>query len=345
MSTVRVENVTKSFGHAVAAENVSFELQPGEFLTLLGPSGCGKTTLLRIIAGFLRQSSGTVWIGGKAVDALPPYQRHVGLVFQSYALFPHMTVHDNVGFGLKMHHVPRNEIAARVSTILDLVQLGDRARYFPSQLSGGQQQRVALARALVTEPTVLLLDEPFSALDRKIGEALRAELKRLQRRLSISTILVTHAQDEALMLSDRVAVMNHGRIEQLGPPEQIYERPSTRFVADFLGRSNLVRIQRSEGRIRIAGSSADPEATSDSEVAIVRPESVQLHPPEAITRAGRYAGMIEDAHFLGHTRILRVRLDAGVVIEAMALSRGQFPLSAGSRVNAEIPEDAFHVLN
>jgi ABC-type Fe3+/spermidine/putrescine transport system ATPase subunit len=349
MSAVKLDNVSKRFGKVLAADRVSFEVRAGEFLTLLGPSGCGKTTLLRIIAGFLRSSEGQVRIGDRVVNHLPPHVRSVGLVFQSYALFPHMTVRDNIAFGLKMRNVARKESDERLAEILDLVQLSDRAGYFPAQLSGGQQQRVALARALVTRPTVLLLDEPFSALDRHIGELLRAELKRVQRRLSISTILVTHAQDEALMLSDRIAVMNHGRIEQIGAPEQLYERPCSRFVAEFLGRSNLVRIQQLESSTRIIGS-AETDATAPGEsggevrIAIVRPENVLLHPPSSAAQFGRYSGTVEDVQYLGHTRTIRIRLDVGVAIEAIALGGNQLKPAVGSKVDVEVPRESFHVI-
>jgi ABC-type Fe3+/spermidine/putrescine transport system ATPase subunit len=346
MSTVQLENVTKSFGQTVAADEVSFEVQPGEFLTLLGPSGCGKTTLLRIIAGFLRSSKGTVRIDGTVIDHLPPYLRPVGLVFQSYALFPHMTVHNNVAFGLKMRRVPRREANDRVREILDIVQLSDRATHLPAQLSGGQQQRVALARALVTQPAVLLLDEPFSALDRKIGELLRAELKRVQRRLSISTILVTHAQDEALTLSDRIAVMNQGRIEQIGPAEQLYRRPCSRFVAEFLGRSNLVRIRRKAADLRIAGPVDTPLGAdgADTEIAIVRPENVVVQINAVGAPANGYAGIIGDVQYLGHTRIIRVDLDVGVTLESIALSDLSQAPAVGMRVMATIAPASFHVI-
>jgi ABC-type Fe3+/spermidine/putrescine transport system ATPase subunit len=353
MSTVQLENVSKSFGATIAAENVSFEVRPGELLTLLGPSGCGKTTLLRIVAGFLRPSSGLVRLAGKVVNTVPPHLRHVGLVFQSYALFPHMTVRDNVAFGLKMHGVSRAESERRVAEILDLVQLSERAGHVPSQLSGGQQQRVALARALVTQPTILLLDEPFSALDRQIGELLRAELKRIQRRLSISTILVTHAQDEALMLADRVVVMNQGRIEQIGAPEELYRWPRTRFVAEFLGRSNLVRIGDVASRIRIAGPVGTEPETATTElhgpqsalrIAMVRPEYVRLHCVGGATHDHWYAGRVEEAHYLGHTRLFRIRLDVGVSIEALTLSADGRDLVVDSVVFVEIPPEAFHVV-
>jgi spermidine/putrescine transport system ATP-binding protein len=346
MSAVVIENVTKRFGATIAAAGVSFGLQPGEFLTLLGPSGCGKTTLLRIIAGFLRPSQGTVRIDGAVVNQVPAHLRNVGLVFQSYALFPHLNVHDNVAFGLKMRGVPRHEIGKRVADMLDLVQLGDRARHFPAQLSGGQQQRVALARALVTRPTVLLLDEPFSALDRKIGETLRAELKRLQRQLSISTILVTHAQDEALMLSDRIAVMNHGRIEQIGTPELLYERPTSRFVAEFLGRSNLVHVAQPQGHLRIIGSVNGDQANrpDGGMIALVRPENVSLHPPDNPAHPLRYPGTIEDVQYLGHARIIRVLLDVGATIECVASNNSAVKPDVGTRVAVEVPHNAYHLI-
>lgn len=345
MSTVKLERVHKRFGEIVAAHDVSFEVQPGQFLTLLGPSGCGKTTLLRIVAGFLRPSSGLVSLSDQIVNDVPAHLRHVGLVFQSYALFPHMSVRDNVAFGLKMRRVRPADISRRVADTLDLVQLTDRANYFPAQLSGGQQQRVALARALVTEPAVLLLDEPFSALDRKIGETLRTELKRIQRKLSISTILVTHAQDEALLLSDQVAVINHGRIEQIGAPEDIYARPATRFVAEFLGRSNLVSVVSTSDEIRIVGPANDvPRA--GQRLATVRPEHVRLMSAGGgCDSSGEYLGTVEDIQFLGHTRIVRIRLDNGASIEALALGGQRADFAVGTCATVAISRSAIHILD
>jgi spermidine/putrescine transport system ATP-binding protein len=238
---VSVEGVGKRFGDVVALREVSLQIAPGELLTLLGPSGCGKTTLLRLLAGFETPDAGRILISGRDVAGLPPYRRPVNTVFQHYALFPHRTVAGNVAFGLEQSRTPRGEIAGRVAKALDLVRLpgyGDRRI---EQLSGGQKQRVALARALVLEPEVLLLDEPMSALDPKLRKEMQVEVKNLQERLSTTFVFVTHDQDEALVMSDRVAVMNGGRIEQVGTPDGLYERPRTRFVADFLGVRNLLQ--------------------------------------------------------------------------------------------------------
>jgi spermidine/putrescine transport system ATP-binding protein len=235
--------LSKRFGATVAVEEVSMEIQPGEFFSLLGPSGCGKTTLLRMIAGFEEPTSGSVVIGGSDMTQVPPHRRPVNLVFQNYALFPHLSVYENVAFGLRASRkVYRAEIPARVRGALELVRLAPLSEKFPRQLSGGQQQRVALARALVNNPQVLLLDEPLSALDLKIRQEMQEELSGLQRRLGLTFVMVTHDQGEALALSDRLAVFNHGRLEQMGPPEAVFERPRTAFVADFLGQTNLLPV-------------------------------------------------------------------------------------------------------
>ncbi len=238
---VELAGVTKRFGGVVAVESLDLAVRRGEFLSLLGPSGCGKTTTLRLIAGFERPDEGAVRIGGADVSGLPPYRRNVNTVFQSYALFPHLSVLDNVGYGLKQHGLAKRERRQRALELLDLVRLPDVGDRRPRQLSGGQQQRVALARALVMEPQVLLLDEPLGALDLKVRKELQIELKRIQERVGITFVYVTHDQEEALAMSDRVAVMNRGRIEQLGRPTEIYDAPATRFVADFIGETNFIR--------------------------------------------------------------------------------------------------------
>ncbi|MGE0802039.1 MAG: ABC transporter ATP-binding protein, partial [Lautropia sp.] len=233
-SVVSVRDLRKVYGPVVAVDDVSLDVRRGEFLTLLGPSGSGKTTVLGIIAGLIAPTRGTLRLSGEDVTDLPSNLRNIGVVFQSYALFPHMTVAENIAFPLKMHKVPGAEIPARVAQMLQTVQLGDLGDRRPAQLSGGQQQRVALARALVFKPTVLLMDEPLSALDRKLRQQMQLEIKQLQRALALTIVCVTHDQEEALAVSDRIAVMNRGRIEQIGAPEQLYERPSNHFVADFL---------------------------------------------------------------------------------------------------------------
>ena len=247
---VQLERVTKRFDGVVAVDHVDLTVEKGEFLSLLGPSGCGKTTTLRLIAGFEQPDDGAVRIGGTDVSRLPPYKRDVNTVFQSYALFPHLTVLDNVSYGLKQRRLARKERHARAREMLELVHLGGLESRKPKQLSGGQQQRVALARALVMNPQVLLLDEPLGALDLKVRKDLQIELKRIQDEVGITFVYVTHDQEEALAMSDRVAVMNDGRIEQLGPPREIYDRPATEFVAGFIGDTNFVRMNEREVAIR-----------------------------------------------------------------------------------------------
>jgi spermidine/putrescine transport system ATP-binding protein len=239
---VELRGVTKRFDNVVAVDSVDLAVEHGEFLSLLGPSGCGKTTTLRLIAGFERPDEGEILTGGVDVRALPPYKRDVNTVFQSYALFPHMTVLENVAYGLKNRGVRRAERRRRAHAALELVRLAGLADRRPRQLSGGQQQRVALARALVMQPKVLLLDEPLGALDLKVRKALQIELKRIQQEVGITFVYVTHDQEEALAMSDRVAVMNLGRIEQLGPPRDVYDRPATHFVADFIGETNFIEL-------------------------------------------------------------------------------------------------------
>jgi putative spermidine/putrescine transport system ATP-binding protein len=255
MARLEIENLSKRYGDTIAVKSASLGVEDGEFVVLLGPSGCGKTTTLRMIAGFVEPSDGTVRIGSQDVTRLPPWKRNAGLVFQSYALFPHMTARRNVEFPLLMRHLAASEIRTRVDRALDLVGLGAFASHHPRHLSGGQQQRVALARALVYEPGVLLLDEPLGALDKNLREQMQVEIKRIQREVGITTVYVTHDQTEAMTMSDRVVVMNRGRIEQAAPPLEIYDRPASRFVAEFVGDSNLLEATVDAGgkRIRLEG--------------------------------------------------------------------------------------------
>jgi len=240
MSEVLLDRVSKTFGEVVALQELDLEIREGEFLTLLGPSGCGKTTTLRLIAGFIEPTAGRIFLGGDDVTALPPQHRKIGMVFQDYALFPHLTVRDNIGFGLKERGAPKREIEARVKELLDLVLLPDIEDRYPAELSGGQAQRIAVARAVAYPPRVLLMDEPLGALDLKLRETMQVELRRIQQELQITTVFVTHDQVEAMSMSDRIVVMNQGAIEQIGTAETIYNTPATKFVADFVGQINLL---------------------------------------------------------------------------------------------------------
>ncbi len=315
MSFLAIEHLTKSYGANQVVQRFDLDVKPGEFITFLGPSGCGKTTTLRMIAGFESATSGVIRLEGRDVTHLAPNARDIGMVFQNYALFPNMTAAGNVAFGLRIAKRPAAEIAARVAEMLDLVKLPQLADRYPYQMSGGQQQRVALARALATKPKLLLLDEPLSALDAKVRVALRDELKALQRNLGITTVFVTHDQEEALSMSDRIVVMSEGRIEQLGTPFEIYNRPKTRFVASFIGTLNILEVQvvdAASGAIRIDGQEArvgrqiPSRAGAGCSVAL-RPEAVSLQDPG--NGCNRVRGTIEDVAFLG--AVVRIKVGVG----------------------------------
>jgi len=298
---VRLEGVRKRYGEVVALDGVDLEIRRGEFFSLLGPSGCGKTTLLRLLAGFETPDAGRVLIGGKDMAGVPPYERSVNTVFQNYALFPHMTVAGNIAFGLRMKGLPQGEIRKKVAWALELVDLLGLEGRYPRELSGGQKQRVALARALVLEPQVLLLDEPLSALDLKLRQELRVELMQLQRRLGTTFVFVTHDQEEALVMSDRIAVMRAGRVEQVGLPDEVYERPKNRFVADFLGRSNFLPARPHPlgaetplGPLRLK-SPLEREA-----LLVIRPEKIRLYPKEATPpRENLVVAQVEEIVYTG----------------------------------------------
>jgi putative spermidine/putrescine transport system ATP-binding protein len=314
MTFLELTNVQKHFGEVIAVDDFDLSVERGEFVSFLGPSGCGKTTTLRMIAGFEQPTGGTIVVDGTDITHRPPNRRNVGMVFQSYALFPNMTVADNIGFGLKVRGRARAEIAKRVEELLALIHLADRGGRYPYQLSGGQQQRVALARALAIEPQVLLLDEPLSALDAKIRISLRKEIRSIQRQLGITTVYVTHDQEEALSLSDRVVVMSEGRIEQIGSPAEIYNFPATPFVASFVGTLNLIAAQvvdASAARLSVAGeevrASKPVEGARNGAVVTlaVRPEGIELGGGGG---ANRLSGAVEDVSFLGSIVRIRIRL-------------------------------------
>jgi spermidine/putrescine transport system ATP-binding protein len=326
-ASVELVSVTKRFADVVAVRDLSLTLAPGEFFTLLGPSGCGKTTTLRIVAGFEEPTAGRVLIEGEDVGPLPPHRRPTNTVFQSYALFPHLSVRDNVAFGLRRKKVPRDEIDARVSEELERVGLAREVNRRPNQLSGGQQQRVALARALVNYPKVLLLDEPLGALDLKLRKGLQIELKRIQREVGITFLYVTHDQEEALTMSDRIAVMNDGRIEQLGSAEDVYERPRTTFVAGFIGVSNLmpgvvVSANGDSGSVRLDSgvevtTAVDGLAPGDRCYAVVRPEKLRIVPADGPTDGPAVDGVVESSVFLGTSTQIVVRLAGDVPITVL----------------------------
>jgi len=309
---VRLEAVTKRFGAVVAVDRVDLEVLDGEFLTMLGPSGSGKTTMLRLVAGFELPSEGRILLHGDDVTRWPPFDRDVNTVFQDYALFPHMSVAQNVEYGLKVKKVARAERRARVEETLGVVRLTGFEARRPAQLSGGQRQRVALARALVNRPRVLLLDEPLAALDRKLREEMQVELKQIQEHVGITFVLVTHDQSEALTMSDRIAVFNEGRVEQIGSPADVYERPETEFVADFVGTSNVL-----EGPAAVALLGASAPVT-------IRPEKIRLAEPGTVTAAGEVAapGEIRAVRYLGSDTRYRVALDAGgeLVVDSQNLT-------------------------
>jgi spermidine/putrescine transport system ATP-binding protein len=331
---IRLIDLEKRFGAVRAVDGVSIDIASGEFFSLLGPSGCGKTTTLRMIGGFELPTGGRILLRDRDITTDPPDKRPVNMVFQSYALFPHLDVGGNVAFGLKRKHVEKSEITRRVGEALELVHLAGYQERKPYQLSGGQQQRVALARALVNRPTVLLLDEPLGALDLKLRRRLQLELKRIQLEVGITFVYVTHDQEEALTMSDRIAIMNQGKVEQLGTPEELYERPTTRFVADFIGTTNLLRgTVDAEGVVRLATGEVAPcslgHLTPGAEVELsVRPEAIALLPPEAI---GAIRGSIEQAAYLGNTVSYQVRTGGGLVVSVLAPKTG-IRLPAGSDV-------------
>jgi putative spermidine/putrescine transport system ATP-binding protein len=320
MSQISLENVTKRFGTLTTVDRVSLDIGQGEFVAFLGPSGCGKTTTLRMIAGLTLASEGSIRFGARDVTELPPYLRNAGLVFQGYALFPHMSVAENVAFGLEMRKVGGAEAQRRVSEALALVKLDHLADRLPKQLSGGQQQRVALARAIVYEPEVLLLDEPLSALDAKLRHEVRTDLRRLQSKLGLTTIFVTHDQDEALSVADRIVVMSAGKVEQVGTPREIYQRPASRFVAEFIGMTNIVAgAVEAGGRFRTAGgeSFAIPAESRRGEVSAVavRPEQITLRRAGADDDAGDASGLkatVEDIVYRGALTELVLRTASGM---------------------------------
>jgi len=346
---VVLDHVRKGFGTVQAVDGVSLTVTQGEFFSLLGPSGCGKTTTLRMIAGFERPDEGRILIGETDVTETPPHRRPVNTVFQSYALFPHLTVGDNVAFGLRFRTISAAEKRARVEETLELVRLGGFGTRKPHQLSGGQQQRVALARALILTPDVLLLDEPLGALDAKLRRELQIELKSIQREVGITFIYVTHDQEEALTMSDRLAVMSHGRVEQLGTPRDVYEHPATAFVADFIGVSNLLRAQSSgRGEVELSGARLVAEGEQTRRTGVVRlsirPERVRIE-PDGTVGPNRIPATIERFVYLGSTTQVYVALPGGDRLQALvANAEAVEEYDVGAAVTAHLPPDALRIL-
>jgi spermidine/putrescine ABC transporter ATP-binding subunit len=347
-AVVELRSCTRDYGAVRAVDALDLTVSEGEFLALLGPSGCGKTTTLNLIAGFVPPTAGQILVDGEDVTDRPPHLRGLGVVFQSYALFPHLSVRENVAFGLRERRLPEAEIERRVGDALELVRLDRRGRQRPRELSGGMQQRVALARALVYRPRVLLLDEPLAALDKKLREGMRGELRAIQQSVGITTVFVTHDQAEALGLADRIAVMNHGRIEQLGAPREVYEHPATRFVADFIGASTVLRGRAvAVDRVAVAagptlqvGGGRALRVGAEVELAI-RPERVQLAPgPGDNVLEARVEGLV----YQGAQTEVTARLDDGQRVLVFVTEPASTPLVLGHTVRLYLPADAFMVL-
>ena len=348
MAFLELQHLSKHYGDFTAVADMHLDIAPGEFVSLLGPSGCGKTTTLQMIAGFVEPSQGSVILDGRDITALKPSQRGLGIVFQSYALFPHMTVAENISFGLEMRKVPRAERKKRVQDALELVHLGPFASRYPRQLSGGQRQRVALARALVIQPPVLLLDEPLSNLDAKLREDMQLELRGIQRRLGTTTILVTHDQSEALSLSDRIVVMNQGQMIQVDAPFETYEHPGDSFVSDFLGKTNLLDgeiIGQHNGHVRVRVGSSEWDALSDKspqhgKVQVsLRPEKLVFTAPES----GRIQGTIQTRLFLGNHWLYQIESPLGELLVTRPNDGADSP-AEGAQIGLDWPTAACRVL-
>ena len=342
---IEIDGLVKRYGAVAALDGVSINVRQGEFLALLGPSGCGKTTLLRSIAGFVEPTEGQVRIGGKVMNDVPPHERPVNTVFQNYALFPHMTVAENVAFGPRRKGTPKAEIAKLVSEVLTMVGMDGYGERYPRQLSGGQQQRIALARAIVNQPQVLLLDEPLGALDLKLRKRMQVELKRLHGQLGITFIYVTHDQEEALAMADRIAVMNQGKVAQIGTGQDIYRAPNSRYVADFIGEANLIECGVKDGRLALDGVVLPYDAVGARATLMIRPEDIQLGPPAAGGASVVLKATVRDKVFLGSAWRVYVTLSSGQEIAAHSASGEAVDHTAkGGMVELWWPRDRGRVL-
>jgi len=350
MPHVELRELRRSFGEFEALKGINVSLEAGEFLSLLGPSGCGKTTALRLVAGFDRPTSGQVVVDGKDVSSVPPNRRDMGMVFQAYSLFPNMTAEKNVEYGLRIRKQGRGERRKKVEELLELVGLGHAGKRYPHQLSGGMQQRVALARALAIEPRVLLLDEPLSALDAKVRVQLREEIRRIQTQLGITTIYVTHDQEEALSISDHVAVMYGGRIEQVGTPAEMYGAPATPFVAEFIGTMNRLEATVADsgavehGGVRLRVDAAQGRSRGERVLVLVRPEVVEVEAAANGAPDGALAGEVVSHTFLGSVTRIKVAAEAGEVTADVSTARAE-TLPVGARVTARFPAESARLLS
>jgi len=322
-----IRNIAKSFGKNPVLRDISLEIAEGEFLTILGESGSGKTTLLRIIAGFENANSGSIWMEGERLDSLPPYRRRVNTVFQHYALFPHLTVEQNIGYGLRVIRLPKPEITTRVEQALAMVKMSAYAKSKPAKISGGQQQRVALARALVNRPRMLLLDEPLSALDANLRRQMQVELKSLQREIGISFVFVTHDQEEAMVMSDRIALLRMGELEQVASPREIYSHPATAYTAQFIGHTNLLRAEVKAGVARCYSLDWPVHLPDGNLQFSLRPENVRIVDPEvgdSGTNVVRFRGQVRHRAFHGSTELLRVGCADGLELAVRSAARDQW---------------------
>lgn len=353
---VELKGATKVYGEVAAIRDVDLSIERGEFFSILGPSGSGKTTILKAIAGLISLSSGEIWIGGRSMHDVPAFKRGLSIVFQNYALFPHMNVFENVAFGLRMNRVTASEIRPRVLEALERVRLPGMEKRKPHELSGGQQQRVALARAIVTHPKVMLLDEPLGALDKSLREEMQIELKILQRQLGITTIMVTHDQEEALSLSDRIAVINGGCIEQVGKPNEIYEQPINRFVAQFIGGTNLfsgvvealtpggIRVKTNEGLWMEGGEKGEKIEVGDHVYLTVRPEKIRLSRRPMPEMKNQISGMIENIIYMGASTLFHIGVGGRRILVAEKNAHPEISYSTGETIFLSWPPSAVRIL-